>query len=335
MKMPFKKTNESNKSGINRLISNLLGNTFLLFGTFIFIALASFALKEMMKSPSGDLSVVENVFFSVFETLWVVLAVSIFVEFVQKRVRSDEMDNRFGRYEDTIAAAELLQRSRKNNGLSGIVENPDEEKLFEELSQHYYRDDTPPEIWWMNFRIEKYDTFAHAARRFVQRGGKVRIITTHPENPNIPFRLREAYRDKALDSYKEHFRLQAETFITLERSLSDTEGTGEFKIYFNKESTAVPIFLIMHDLDVRAFSGFYLNEISGAAPYVVWETAGEGMVKRFKDYMDFKVEISVKAEEMATELDMPPTPNPPENEANDLSSDRRKTGRRVTHDKTG
>lgn len=249
----------------------------------------------------GDLSALDLALLAVLHTILVSLAVSIWISYIANRTEQAEVDSRLGKYANVMAAAQLLQESRENNGLAGIVDSPEEENIFEELSKSDYAEGFEPTVWWQNFRIEKFDTFRNSIEKFVRKGGKVFLITSHPDNPNIPFRLKEAYPAKTLEEYKSQFELQARVFSKLERELSGLDR-GEFKMFFNKESPSVPVFIVSQDLDFKVFSGFYLNDISGSLPYIVWETAAEGMVRRFRDYVDFRMRNSVSGEEMRKEL---------------------------------
>jgi uncharacterized membrane protein len=233
--------------------------------------------------------------------------VSFIFAYMQHKMHEKELnsiqDKVERNYKNVLAAAELLQNSRKNNGLAGITDSPEEQNIFTELAASSFTADNAPTIWWHNFRIEQYDTFKRSIEEFVKQGGNVHLITTHPYNPNIEFRLNEAYHDKEIDDYRQHFFLQANTFIQLEEQLKSQKNIGTFNVYFNKNGTpGVPIFIVYQDLDFRAYTGFYLNEISGTAPYIIWETAGEGMVKKFKDYVIYKMNNSLNSQEMKNEL---------------------------------
>ena len=251
----------------------------------------------------SSLNYIKNLFSTIFSGI----LVSLIFSYTQYKMHENELENMQNKieknYKNVLAAAELLQNSRKNNGLSGITDHLEEQKIFEKLTTSNFTKDSTPTIWWHNFRIEQYDTFKKSIEDFVKRGGNVYLVTTHPYNPNIEFRLKEAYPDKDLDDYRQHFFLQATTFIQLEEQLNNEKEVGTFKVYFNKEGTpGIPIFIISQDLDFRAYTGFYLNEISGASPYIIWETAGRGMVKKFKDYVEYKMQNSLSSQEMKNEL---------------------------------
>ena len=280
-------------------------NAYFIIISVIGLSLSMAVLKHISDSHPEGPTIVESFFLNFMEPIIVGICVALIFMFFQYKFKGDEIDQRLSKYEDVFAAAELLQNSRKNNGLAGIVESPEEENIFDRLSQKDYPKEKAPKIWWLNFRIEKYDTFKRSIEKFVGKGGEVYLITNHHENPNIDFRRSEAYIDKSIEDYRQHFILQARTFINLEKLLNGQRG--KFRVYFNKESTGIPIFIVSQDLDYAAYTGFYLNDISGHLPYVFWETAGEGMVKKFIEFINYKIETSVSAQDMAKHPDISTT----------------------------
>jgi hypothetical protein len=256
-------------------------------------------VRAIVKQLTTNPTPLEQFALNFFEPVVIGISVSFLIVLVQNILKGDAIDRRLYQYEDVLNAVEMLQNARRNNGLAGISNRLGEKEKFEEIIDRAESDMNPPTIWWMNFRIERYDTFVSCIESLVKSGGKVYLVTSHYENPNIEFRLEEAYAEhgKSLDDYRQHFILQARAFIRLERKLASS--SGEFKVYFNRGSPGVPIFVESHNLDYRAYSGFYLIEKSGDLPYVLWETAGEGMVRRFIRYIEFKMSSSISAEEMA------------------------------------
>ncbi|WP_299830553.1 hypothetical protein [uncultured Roseobacter sp.] len=308
-KLLSNKNGTEDKSGIDPPDKQKLGflsNIWVLISTVTLVSLVTAALRFFAeRSPNGS-SAIEQFFLGFFEPIAIGISVSFIFFYVQNKLKADELSKHFSRYENVFAAAELLQSSRENNGLAGIVPSPEEENIFEEFSRRSYQPGTAPTIWWMNFRIEKYDTFKDSIERFVKQGGHVHVVTTHHRNPNINFRREEAYPEKSVRDYEQHFRMQARTFIKLENSLRSIEdrSAGKFRVYFNEGTPAIPIFIVKDDLDYRAYTGYYLNEISGKLPYVYWETAAEGMVGKLRDYVEFKMSTCVSASEMEKDPDI-------------------------------
>lgn len=293
--------NKHNTSVNKNIIASIVSHLYLtIFAVVVLAALGS--VLGYFLNADGTLSSLDFALLAAIHTILVSLAVSLWTNYISKKLEQAEIDDRLGKYANVMDAAQLLQESRRNNGLAGIVDSPEEENIFEELSKSDYAEGFEPTVWWQNFRIEKYDTFRNSIEKLVRKGGKVYLITCHPDNPNIEFRLKEAYPSKSIDDYRSQFELQARVFAELENELKSS-SRGEFKVYFNKESPSVPVFIVSRDLDYRAFSGFYLNDISGSLPYIVWETAAEGMVRRFRDYVDFRINNSVSAAEMLEELE--------------------------------
>ena len=253
-------------------------------------------MVAILKHMAVQKTPVEMFFLNFFEPIIVGISISLIFAYVHEKVRDDKIGKQYSKYENVFAAAELLQKAKNNNGLRGITQVLGEEGRFEKISNKTYPEGEAPRIWWMNFRIEKYDTFANSIENFVNQGGEVYLITNHHNNHALEHRREEAYSNKNFEDYRQHFILQAREFIKLEERLQNAKGV--FKVFFNQGSSSIPIFIESHDLDYRAYSGFYLNDLSGKLPYIEWETAGEGMVKKFKEYIDFKMDTSLTSEEM-------------------------------------
>lgn len=280
--------------------SRFFGNAYLVSLT-VFTISALLAVLQFISEYDGRLQTpIEGLFFTFFEPIVIGICVSFIYLLFQNWARGDKISEQFSKYENVLAAAELLQNSREHNGLAGIVNSPEEENIFEEFSSLSYEDGKAPTIWWMNFRIEKYDTFRNSIAKFVSQGGNVYIITNHYKNPNIEHRREEAYPSKNHEDYVEMFKAQARAFISLEEECN-INGKGEFKVFFNEGTPGIPIFIVKEDLDYKAYTGFYLNDISGNLPYVYWETAGKGMVSNLIDYIRFKMERSLTAEQMKSD----------------------------------
>ncbi len=271
----------------------LLKNFYFIFSVVIVLALFLGWVKFTSTTPPTR---IEYFFLNFTEPFVMGISVSLIFMYMQNKFQASTFSNAEVKYEDVLSVVDMLQNARKNNGLVGITEAFSEKERFEELASRIYAKKSMPEVWWMNFRIRDYSAFATYIGDFVKLGGKVTLVTTHYDNPNIEFRREEAYGQVDVRDYKREFLSQARRFISLEEELKDSDG--EFKVFFNKGTPNIPIFIEAHDLDYRAFSGFYLNDKSGDLPYVTWETAGRGMVRRFKEYIEYKMVNSLTAEEM-------------------------------------